>query len=92
MSYFASTPVIASIESAPEKEFYTPLSAQEKVRLGQLVRIVERGLSQFLAVGAALLEIRELDPSDKPCVWADGTGCGQSGSRNSQCDRVGGDR
>lgn len=36
----------------------TPLTVQERVRLGQLIRTVERGLSQFLAVGAALLELR----------------------------------
>jgi hypothetical protein len=36
----------------------TPLTQQERVRLGQLIRTVERGLSQFLAVGAALLELR----------------------------------
>ena len=35
-----------------------PLTMQERVRLGQLIRTVERGLSQFLAVGAALLELR----------------------------------
>jgi hypothetical protein len=35
-----------------------PLTTEERVRLGQLIRTVERGLSQFLAVGAALLELR----------------------------------
>jgi hypothetical protein len=42
-----------ALESAPQ-----PLTTQEKIRLGQLIRTVERGLSQFLAVGAALLELR----------------------------------
>jgi hypothetical protein len=40
-------------ESAPQ-----PLTAAEKIRRAQLIRTVERGLSQFLAVGAALLELR----------------------------------
>jgi hypothetical protein len=53
------TPVAAlieqpnSLESAPQ-----PLTVQERIRLGQLIRTIERGLSQFLAVGAALLELR----------------------------------
>jgi hypothetical protein len=36
----------------------TPLTDQEKVRLRTLIRTIERGLSTFLEVGAALLEIR----------------------------------
>jgi hypothetical protein len=40
-------------ESAPQ-----PLTTEEKIRLQQLIRTVERGLSQFLAVGAALSELR----------------------------------
>src|SRR5258708_3272540 len=36
----------------------TLLSDQEKVRLRTLIRTIERGLSTFLEVGAALLEIR----------------------------------
>jgi hypothetical protein len=35
-----------------------PLTAEERTRRRQLILIVERGLSQFLAVGAALLELR----------------------------------
>jgi hypothetical protein len=35
-----------------------PLTAQERVRRGQLILTVEKGLSNFLAVGAALLELR----------------------------------
>jgi hypothetical protein len=53
------TPVVAlieqprALESAPQ-----PLSSEEKVRLGQLLRVIERGLSHFMSVGAALLEVR----------------------------------
>jgi hypothetical protein len=42
-----------TLETSPR-----PLSTEEKIRLGQLIRTIERGLSQFLAVGAALLELR----------------------------------
>jgi hypothetical protein len=37
----------------------TPLSAQERARLGQLERIVEKNLTGFIQCGRALLEIRE---------------------------------
>jgi hypothetical protein len=48
-----------ALESAPQPQTQTQtLTVQERVRLGQLIRTVERGLSQFLAVGAALLELR----------------------------------
>jgi hypothetical protein len=36
-----------------------PLTTQEKVRLGQLERIVEKNLTGFVQCGRALLEIRE---------------------------------
>src|SRR5215469_3317104 len=36
----------------------TPLTDQEKVRLRTLIRTIERGMSMFLEVGAALLELR----------------------------------
>jgi len=36
----------------------TPLTDQEKVRLRTLIRTIERGLSTFMEVGAALIEIR----------------------------------
>ena len=44
-----------SLETVPVS---APLSTEERIRLGQLVRTIERGLSNFLAVGAALLELR----------------------------------
>jgi hypothetical protein len=51
--------VVALIEQPNVSESVSaPLTVQERVRLGQLIRTVERGLSQFLAVGAALLELR----------------------------------
>jgi hypothetical protein len=51
--------VVALIEQPNVSEAVpAPLTVQERVRLGQLIRTVERGLSQFLAVGAALLELR----------------------------------
>jgi hypothetical protein len=53
------TPVVALIEQPDVPEAVpAALTVQERVRLGQLIRTVERGLSQFLAVGAALLELR----------------------------------
>ena len=36
----------------------TSLTTQEKVRLGQLIRTIERGLSTFLEVAKALAEVR----------------------------------
>jgi EVE domain len=52
-------PVVALVEQPNVPEAVpAPLTVQERVRLGQLIRTVERGLSQFLAVGAALLELR----------------------------------
>jgi hypothetical protein len=36
----------------------TPLSTKERIRLGQLERIIERGINQFIEVGASLAEIR----------------------------------
>src|SRR5689334_2763035 len=35
-----------------------PLSAEERVRLGQLERIIERGITEFISVGKALAEVR----------------------------------
>jgi hypothetical protein len=35
-----------------------PLSVTERVRLGQLERIIERGISEFISVGKALAEVR----------------------------------
>jgi hypothetical protein len=46
-----ASPVSPEVVSAP-------LTTQEKVRLGQLVRTIERGLSTFLEVAKALQEIR----------------------------------
>jgi hypothetical protein len=43
---------------APVPSESTPLTAQEKVRLRTLIRTIERGMSTFLEVGAALIEIR----------------------------------
>jgi hypothetical protein len=53
------TLVIASLEqnSLPEVA-PTPLSAQERIRLGQLIRTIERGLSTFLEVATSLQEVR----------------------------------
>jgi hypothetical protein len=48
---------LKSPSPAPEKAV-CPLSAEERIRRRQLILVVERGLSQFLAVGAALLELR----------------------------------
>jgi hypothetical protein len=50
-------PLLAMSEQALTIEV-TPLSPQERVRLGQLELVIERGLSQFLAVGKALMEVR----------------------------------
>lgn len=53
------TPVVALIEQASVPEVASiPLTAQERVRLGQLIRTIERGLSTFLEVAASLQEIR----------------------------------
>jgi hypothetical protein len=52
-------PVIASLEQNSVTEVApSPLSAQERIRLGQLIRTIERGLSTFLEVAKALQEIR----------------------------------
>jgi hypothetical protein len=51
----APLPQAASLEIVPASP---PLTTQEKVRLGQLLRTIERGLSTFLEVAKALQEIR----------------------------------
>jgi hypothetical protein len=51
--------VVALIEQASVPEVASiPLTAQERVRLGQLIRTIERGLSTFLEVAKALAEVR----------------------------------
>ncbi len=54
--YFSS--VVVNLIGSESKPDYPTLSIQEKVRRGQLILTVEKGLSNFLAVGAALLELR----------------------------------
>jgi hypothetical protein len=61
MAIFAQLPVIAPLPQAASLEIVSassPLTTQEKVRLGQLVRTIERGLSTFLEVAKCLQEIR----------------------------------
>ena len=45
-------------QKSSSEEVCAPLTVQERVRLGQLVRTIERGLSTFLEVAKALQEIR----------------------------------
>jgi hypothetical protein len=44
-------------EQAPALDA-TPLSAREKIRLAQLERVIERGITEFISVGLALAEVR----------------------------------
>jgi hypothetical protein len=51
--------VVALVEQPNVPEALpVPLTAQERVRLGQLIRTIERGLSTFLEVAKCLQEIR----------------------------------
>jgi hypothetical protein len=59
--YICALPVIAPLPQAASLEIVhssPPLTTQEKVRLRQLLRTIERGLSTFLEVAKCLQEVR----------------------------------